>query len=95
MAALDKLKVLEDWLLGGVWFEDLGTEFRLVGITIKIQPGGHLAILKAVTAEGPRVAFLQLRDIDRLRTLLRDAGGRDCLRWREDKYKLDKNDQVG
>lgn len=95
MSDLDKLQVLEDWLTQGVWFEDFGTEIRLVGITIKVQPGGHLAVLRGITSEGPKVAFLQVAQIDRIRTMLRDGGSNGCVRWREDKFALDKNHQVG
>lgn len=90
MEELDKLEVLEGWLQHGVWFVEFGDGVRLTGVSIKIQPSGHLAILKGITAEGPKVAFLQLPTIDKLRRKLSAGNGLESIRWRADKFALDK-----
>lgn len=90
MDKLDKLVTLDEFFQQKVWFLDFGPTIRLVGVTIKVEPTGYLAILRAITAEGPKVAFLGKKGLDKLRTALLDESGRDAIRWRDDKYKLDK-----
>ncbi len=64
---LDKLRVLDDFLQNQIWFTDVGALRRLTGVTIKVEPSGYLAVIKAVTAEGPEVAFMGFSQIDKLR----------------------------
>lgn len=87
--------LLGEYFSNKVWFTDFPGAVRLVGISIKVEPGGCLGVLKAVSAEGPKVAFLGASSIDSLWRKLRDPSGRAALQWREDKYRFDKNDQVG
>lgn len=94
MSELDKLVVLEEFLRNRIWFCDFGANVRLVGMSIKIEPNGLFVILKAITAEGPVVAFTGATDLDGLRRKLQSPEGRSKLKWREDRFALDKNNQV-
>lgn len=94
MSSLDKLEVLEDFFTQPVWFLEFGEGRRLVGITVKVEPQGYLAVLKCISPEGPQVAFVGSSSLDGVRRKLRDAAHRGEIRWRDDKYKLDKNHKV-
>jgi len=49
-----------------------------------------LGILKVVTAEGPKVAFIQAEDLEKLYRELQRCEGFDQVRWKPDKFALDK-----
>lgn len=89
MADLDKLMVLEDFLRQGVWFLDWLGGARLTGITIKVEPAGKLVILKAITAEGPKVAFVGAGTLDAFRRKVTNREERESINWRVDQFALD------
>lgn len=87
----DKLLVLEEFYATKVWFLNWPNGIRVTAISLKIQPGSILAILKAISAEGPMVAFAQVKSLDELRRKLSDPQGISSIKWRPDQYGLDKN----
>lgn len=86
MDKLDKLLVLEEFFSQVVWFLDFGPSLRVVGASIKVEPTGYLLVLRAKSAEGPQVAFVGARTLDKLRTEVLDRAGSERLKWREDRY---------
>lgn len=90
MDSLDKVQVLDEFFRQKVWFVDCGDSRRIVGVSIKVEPNGYLAIIKAISPEGPQVAFLGKKSLDKIRTALLSSDGRGALRWRIDEYQLDK-----
>jgi hypothetical protein len=82
------LITLEEWFATKVWFLEWGNGHRLVDMSLKIQPGGYLLILRAISAEGPQVAFYQSYSLDGIRKGLGEVSGRNSLKWRPDKFKL-------
>ncbi len=89
-----KIRTLEDFYARAVWFLEFETGARVSGLTIKCEPTGYLAIIKAITAEGPKVAFLGARTLDKIRTVLSSPEGREKLKWRVDQYTLDRIGKV-
>ena len=85
-----KFDVLEEFYARKVWFLDIGDGKRMSGLTIKCEPTGYLAILKAISAEGPKVAFLGANTLDKIRTVLCSPKGLAELKWRDDQYRLDR-----
>lgn len=91
MSDLGKLGVLEEFMRQRLWFIDVGQERRVVGMSIKIEPTGYLAVVKTISAEGPEVCFVGTKTLDGIRRNLLDRSERDTRKWREDKYRVDKN----
>lgn len=87
---LRKLETVEEFFLRGVWFLEFDIECRLTAVSIKCTPTGKLAILKAITAEGPQVAFCGADEFAGLWRKLNSAEGRSKLKWKPDCYALDK-----
>ena len=90
MAELDKLSAMTGFLKQGLWFLGQTQGFRIMGLNIKVEPGGLLGILKVVTAEGPKVAFIQAEDLEKLYRELQRCEDFDQVRWKPDKFALDK-----
>lgn len=82
--------LLGEWFAQKAWFVEWSNGYRCTGITIKVDPGGVLGVVKAISAEGPMVAFVGAPTIDSLWRKLRDGGVRSGLKWRPDQYRLDK-----
>lgn len=73
-----------------LWYVDWQNGERLIGCSLKVEPTGYLAILKFISAEGPKVGFCGGKTIEGVfRTLSSDAG-RKAIKLREDQYALDK-----
>jgi len=92
---VDKMQAFDDFRKGKLWFLGMEQGLRVVGVTIKVEPGGYLVVIKAITAEGPKIAFVGCGSLEQV---YREIQGIDSLplnKWREDKYALDKNHQVG
>lgn len=87
---VDKLVLMDEYLLQGLWREKFDEIARLVGVTIKVEPLGYLAVFKATGAEGPVVAFKTFRSLEEIYRSLKSTEGRASLRWRPDKFMLDK-----
>jgi hypothetical protein len=79
-----------EWFRNGLWFASWSNGERLVGLTIKVEPTGYLAILKFITAEGPKVGFYSSKTLEGVFRGLSSDKGREAVRLREDKYALDK-----
>lgn len=86
---VDKMLAVEEFFKQALWFLDRTIDQRLLGLTIKVEPTGYLAIFRAITAEGPVVAFYQAQTLDEIRCRLVNNGGLESLKWRTDKYALD------
>ena len=86
---LDKLQCANEFLLNRLWFHDFGPNLRLTGCSIKVTPTGYLYVLKAISPEGPIVAFSSEQGIDGLRRKLESGDGPSSLKWRPDKFRLD------
>ena len=80
---------MEEILQYKVWFYEFGEPIRLTGISIKLDAQGLLCILRARTAEGPKVAFVGARGFWALVIKLRDPKAREAISWRFDAYALD------
>jgi hypothetical protein len=91
MTELGKLGVLEEFFAQQIWFLDVGVGRRVIGLTIKVEPTGYLAVIKAIGTGGPEVSFAGSQTLDGIRTKLSHSGGGLDLAWRQDKYRLDKN----
>lgn len=85
-----KLEVLEEWFRYKLWDANLGETRRLAGLNIKVTPGGCLVVVKAVSGQGPEVAFYQAPSLDAIRRLLSNGAAAETLRWRPDQFVLDK-----
>lgn len=85
-----KLHAVDDYFKHTVWFEDFGGDVRVHSISIKVDGGGILAVLKGVSAEGPKVTFRQASSFEGLYRDLQRLGKDRDARWRDDKYKLDR-----
>lgn len=86
---MDKLSIVNEWLTRSLWIEGIGQHKKLTGVSIKVQPTGLLMILKAISPEGPVIAFVggsSLEDIMRkVKATIADGG----VRWREDRFAFD------
>lgn len=87
----DKLQVLEQYFTHGYWMQTHEGISRIMGLTIKAEPSGYLAVVKAFSSEGPVVAFIGAPNLEGIYRKLAGAKGNGGLQWREDKYYLDKN----
>lgn len=90
MSELDKLLVLEEFYAQQIWFLDFGGNRRLMGVSIKVDPSGILAILKAISPEGPQVAFVGASTFDQVRRKLSGTESRNTIKWRADQFALDR-----
>lgn len=87
---VDKLASIEEFMTRKIWFADnLGVR-RLTGFSVKVEPNGFLAILKGISAEGPVVAFMSVPSLEKLFRSLTTTEGLEALKWRPDKFALDK-----
>lgn len=84
-----KLEALDRWLTHGYWVQDHEGVARVVGLSIKCEPQQILAVCKALTAEGPVVAFVQAKGLEHLYGIMGRKGLGDQVRWREDRFALD------
>ena len=91
---LDKLQVLEEFLARGMWFLELGEGVRVSGATIKVEPSGYLLVLKARSAEGPKVAFVGAGTLDGMRRKLVSGAQQGTLAWRVDQFALDRLGEI-
>lgn len=86
----DKLLVLEEFFAQKIWFLELGMGIRVHGCSIKVEPQGYLLVIRARSAEGPKVAFVGKSTLDGLRRHLLGLDGTDTLKWRDDQFALDR-----
>jgi hypothetical protein len=87
---LDKFTRADDLFTRGVWVQEWPGGVRLQGVSIKVKWGEYLVILKGVSAEGPMVAFMGASSLLKLVDSLGTPQGRDAVRWRPDKFRLDE-----
>jgi len=87
---IDKLTVVEDFLRTQIWFLDWGSNIKFVGMTVKIEPSGLFVIVRALSPEGPIVAFTGASCLESLMRKLKSGEERSKLRWRPDQFALDK-----
>lgn len=86
----DKLVLFDDLCRGPLWLAGQELGLRVMGVSIKVEPTGYLVVFRAVTAEGPRVAFVGCGTLQQVYRALQDVGSVPLSKWREDKYALDK-----
>lgn len=60
---------------------------RLYEMSIKVRPGGLLAVLRVVGDQGSQVAFVGAGGFLSLARKVRDALQSEDTSWREDKYR--------
>lgn len=92
---MEKIQHLSYTLKQRLWLSDLGGDARVTGVSVKVSPSGLLMVIKAVSAEGPKVAFVGASDFGDLLQKGNDLCNGGQLRWKEDRFALDKNHQVG
>lgn len=85
-----KLELFDDLCRGPLWFSGQEEGFRLVGASLKIEPTGYLVILRAITAEGPRVAFVGAGTLEQVYRALKDLNSLPLEKWKVDRFALDK-----
>ena len=87
---IDKLEAISHFLTGKLWWMGQEQGFRVMGVNIKITPGGMLGVVKAFTAEGPKVLFINAPDLEHLYRELQHLDEAGNNRWKEDKFALDR-----
>lgn len=80
---------LEYFFQQGMWLKDITDGRRLTGMTIKVEPVTKLAVVKAISAEGPVVAFVGGHTFKDLWRTLERLGHGETLKWRPDQFALD------
>ena len=91
----DKLLAFDDLCRGKLWFQGMDQGLRIMGVSIKVEAKGYLVVVKAITAEGPKVAFIGCGTMERVYRELQAIDSLPPDKWRQDKFALDKNHQVG
>lgn len=88
-----EIDVVSQWFAEGLWLLEWPAGARLMGFKIKVQPGGFLAILNFISAEGPVVGFYQSPTIQGIYRAISTSAGREAIRLRPDKFALDRFSQ--
>lgn len=87
---LDKLRVVEDFFAQGLWLIDVEKGPRIIGMSIKVSPSGMLAVVKAVSSEGPMVTFVGAPTLEGLYRKLQTTLASNAVKWRPDQFALDR-----
>lgn len=90
---VDKLRNLEEFFATRMWFTEFEEPIRLTGVSIKVEPTGYLVILKGITAEGPRVAFVGVKQLDLFRRIMLGQVDHKVIKWRLDRFAIDEKAQ--
>jgi len=84
------IESIEDYLLHGVWVQEWKDVTRVTRASLKINPGGFLLVICAISGEGPKVTFVGGESIKRVVTKLKNGAREGTLKWRADKYAFDE-----
>lgn len=87
----DKLQLFDDFCRGPLWLMGAGTGSRIMGVSLKVEPTGYLLIIRAVTAEGPKVAFVGCATMEKVYRRLKDIDSLPLSKWKEDRYAFDRS----
>lgn len=90
MSNIGKLGVLEEFFVQRLWFLNVGQDRRIIGCSIKVEPTGYLAVLKAITPAGRQVTFVGSKTLDGVRRHLEDPQKLGKQVWRDDLFGFDK-----
>lgn len=83
------LEKLDYDLTMGLWLQEWPGISRLTEIKIRFQVSNVLMILKGISSEGPKIAFVGGASLSAVCHKVRSIPGRKELKWRFDQYALD------
>lgn len=87
---VDKMLAFDDLCRTNLWLQGMDQGLRIMGVTIKVESTGYLVVVKAISAEGPKVAFVGCKGIEQVYRELQQVASLPPKKWREDVFALDK-----
>jgi len=87
--------IFDEFFTRNVWLLEWEDGIRLTGLSLKCEFTGYLAVLRGISAEGPKVAFLSKPTLKQVYSNLKSKNGRGAVRWRPDRFKLDNLEKSG
>lgn len=86
----EKIDIVEHFFSHAVWIMEFSDSVRLIGITIKVEPSGYLAVMKGLRGDGPIVGFIGARSLVGLYRDIQAKAANGGIKWRPDQFALDK-----
>lgn len=86
MPSQDSKPFWQNYLEHNVLLEGFAEKIRVYEVHIKVQPGTLFAIIKAVSAEGPKVAFTGGGSLPALSRAIQERIKAYPDKWRDDQF---------